>query len=99
MNLSLKAVNYTNSLAAIDISSSEEFFLSVLYLMSVKFFNEIVLIYSLKMYKFSSNIGMNNLGAVLWENVGCLTVVYIICYFSMWKGVKTSGKVSQIFRI
>ncbi len=48
-----------------------------------------------KMYQFTSKIGIDNLGNVLWENVACLTVVYIICYFSMWKGVKTSGKVVQ----
>jgi hypothetical protein len=51
--------------------------------------------FSNKMYQFTSKIGIDNLGNVLWENVACLTVVYIICYFSMWKGVKTSGKVIQ----
>jgi hypothetical protein len=45
------------------------------------------------MYGLSSEIGISNLGDILWENVGCLALIYIICYFSMWKGVKTSGKV------
>lgn len=25
--------------------------------------------------------------------VACLLVVYLICYFSLWKGISTSGKV------
>jgi solute carrier family 6 dopamine transporter-like protein 3 len=45
------------------------------------------------MYNFSDGIGMENLGSILWENVSCLFIIYIICYFSMWKGVQTSGKV------
>ncbi|RNA05089.1 sodium-dependent noradrenaline transporter [Brachionus plicatilis] len=46
-----------------------------------------------RMYRFSDNLGMDNFGSILWENVGCLLLIYIICYFSMWKGVQTSGKV------
>lgn len=49
------------------------------------------------MYKFQNNTGMDNLGNILWENVGCLFIIYIICYFSMWKGVQTSGKVDFFF--
>ena len=49
------------------------------------------------MYRFENNtdgpINMDNLGAILWFNVACLLITYIICYFSMWKGVQTSGKV------
>ena len=48
------------------------------------------------MYQFTESTGMENLGPIIWENFICLTVVYIICYFSMWKGVKTSGKVSDV---
>ncbi|CAF0752641.1 unnamed protein product [Brachionus calyciflorus] len=46
-----------------------------------------------RMYRFSEEHGMDNFGSILWENVGCLFLIYIICYFSMWKGVQTSGKV------
>lgn len=49
------------------------------------------------MYKFDKDIGMHNLGSVLWENVFCLFIIYIVCYFSMWKGVQTSGKVGLTF--
>jgi solute carrier family 6 (neurotransmitter transporter, dopamine) member 3 len=45
------------------------------------------------MYTMTQGIGMENLGSLLWQNVLCLMLVYIICYFSMWKGVQTSGKV------
>ena len=45
------------------------------------------------MYKFDANTGIDNLGNLLSENIGCLCLIYLICYFSMWKGVQTSGKV------
>lgn len=34
-----------------------------------------------------------NLGDINWEIVACVLIVYIICYFSLWKGIKMSGKV------
>ncbi|XP_046611830.1 sodium-dependent dopamine transporter [Neodiprion virginianus] len=37
--------------------------------------------------------GLHDLGAVKWDIALCLLVVYIICYFSLWKGISTSGKV------
>uniref|UniRef100_A0A914H1C4 Transporter n=1 Tax=Globodera rostochiensis TaxID=31243 RepID=A0A914H1C4_GLORO len=36
---------------------------------------------------------IGQLGAINWEIVVCLLIVYIICYFSLWKGIKMSGKV------
>lgn len=45
------------------------------------------------MYAFSLDLGMDNFGKLLYENIFCLFVIYIVCYFSMWKGVQTSGKV------
>ncbi|KAL3079076.1 hypothetical protein niasHS_014858 [Heterodera schachtii] len=36
---------------------------------------------------------VGQLGPINWEIVACLFVVYIICYFSLWKGIKMSGKV------
>lgn len=38
--------------------------------------------------------GIDNLGSVNWEMVACVVLVYLICYFSLWKGIKMSGKVS-----
>ena len=37
--------------------------------------------------------GIDDLGAPRWQLVLCLLAVFTILYFSLWKGVKTSGKV------
>ncbi|OWF40286.1 sodium-dependent dopamine transporter-like [Mizuhopecten yessoensis] len=37
--------------------------------------------------------GIFEAGAVQWQIVLCLLGVYVICYFSLWKGISTSGKV------
>uniref|UniRef100_A0AAQ4S267 Transporter n=1 Tax=Gasterosteus aculeatus aculeatus TaxID=481459 RepID=A0AAQ4S267_GASAC len=37
--------------------------------------------------------GINDLGLPRWELTLCLVVVVFILYFSLWKGVKSSGKV------
>ncbi|XP_072047524.1 sodium-dependent dopamine transporter-like isoform X2 [Amphiura filiformis] len=42
--------------------------------------------------KHMSN-GVEDLGGIVWELTLCLLAVYLICYFSMWKGIKGSGKV------
>ncbi|CAG9535602.1 unnamed protein product [Cercopithifilaria johnstoni] len=36
---------------------------------------------------------LSNLGSLNWEMVFCLLLVYIICYFSLWKGIRMSGKI------
>ncbi|MBN3299939.1 SC6A3 protein, partial [Amia calva] len=40
--------------------------------------------------------GINDLGLPRWQLTLCLVVVIVILYFSLWKGVKTSGKVVWI---
>ncbi|XP_067905579.1 sodium-dependent noradrenaline transporter [Heterodontus francisci] len=40
--------------------------------------------------------GIHNLGLPRWQLSLCLLAVVIILYFSLWKGVKTSGKVVWI---
>ncbi|GFO44261.1 hypothetical protein PoB_007076600, partial [Plakobranchus ocellatus] len=37
--------------------------------------------------------GFMDLGELRWELVACLAGVFVICYFSMWKGILVSGKV------
>ncbi|KAG1672550.1 Sodium-dependent dopamine transporter [Nymphon striatum] len=43
--------------------------------------------------QISNSDGIDDLGTVRWEIALCLLAVYLICYFSMWKGITTSGKV------
>uniref|UniRef100_A0AAX7TJW1 Transporter n=1 Tax=Astatotilapia calliptera TaxID=8154 RepID=A0AAX7TJW1_ASTCA len=40
--------------------------------------------------------GIDNLGRPRWQLTSCLAVVIVLLYFSLWKGVKTSGKVVWI---
>lgn len=37
--------------------------------------------------------GIHDLGEIKWDMALCLLAVYLICYFSLWKGISTSGKV------
>lgn len=41
--------------------------------------------------------GLHDLGPIKWDMALCLLAVYIICYFSLWKGISTSGKVCDYF--
>ncbi|XP_035491134.2 sodium- and chloride-dependent GABA transporter 2 [Scophthalmus maximus] len=38
--------------------------------------------------------GIEELGSVRWELAVCLLVSWVFCYFCIWKGVRSSGKVS-----
>lgn len=35
----------------------------------------------------------NNLGKIKWELALSLFIVFIVVYFALWKGIKSSGKV------
>nr|XP_046264542.1 sodium- and chloride-dependent GABA transporter 2-like [Scatophagus argus] len=37
--------------------------------------------------------GIEEMGSIRWDLVGCLLLSWIVCYFCIWKGVKSSGKV------
>ncbi|KAL0173889.1 hypothetical protein M9458_029857, partial [Cirrhinus mrigala] len=37
--------------------------------------------------------GLHQLGWVSWQLALCLLFIFTVVYFSIWKGVKTSGKV------
>ncbi|XP_054451911.1 sodium- and chloride-dependent betaine transporter-like [Anoplopoma fimbria] len=37
--------------------------------------------------------GIEELGSVRWELALCLLACWVFCYFSIWKGVRSSGKV------
>lgn len=37
---------------------------------------------------------LDKLGPVSWKLALCLVAIWVICYFCVWKGVKSTGKVS-----
>ncbi|XP_068595153.1 sodium- and chloride-dependent GABA transporter 2-like [Brachionichthys hirsutus] len=37
--------------------------------------------------------GIHDLGSLNWDLVICLAIAWVMCYFSIWKGVKSTGKV------
>jgi solute carrier family 6 (neurotransmitter transporter, dopamine) member 3 len=53
---------------------------------SSEYFNRYIL-------EIHESSGIDDLGMIKWEMAICLLIVYLICYFSLWKGISTSGKV------
>ncbi|XP_055603109.1 sodium-dependent dopamine transporter [Uranotaenia lowii] len=53
---------------------------------AAEYFNHYIL-------ELNKSAGLHDLGAIKWDMAVCLLVVYLICYFSLWKGISTSGKV------
>ncbi|XP_033934348.2 sodium- and chloride-dependent GABA transporter 3-like [Pseudochaenichthys georgianus] len=39
--------------------------------------------------------GIEELGGVQWEVLLCLLAVWVVCYFCVWKGVRSTGKYFQ----
>lgn len=38
--------------------------------------------------------GLNRIGPIKWSLALCVMAVFILVYFSLWKGVRSTGKVS-----
>uniref|UniRef100_A0A674MI44 Transporter n=1 Tax=Takifugu rubripes TaxID=31033 RepID=A0A674MI44_TAKRU len=49
--------------------------------------------YTRNVLELHKSSGLKNLGGVRWQLMLCLFLIFTIVYFSLWKGVKTSGKV------
>jgi solute carrier family 6 GABA transporter-like protein 6/8/11/12/13 len=40
--------------------------------------------------------GIDNFGTMRWELLACLAVAWVLVYFCLWKGIKSSGKVVYV---
>lgn len=43
--------------------------------------------------------GIDHVGGLQWELVACLAIVWIICFFCIWKGIKSTGKSAYIIAL
>ena len=46
------------------------------------------------MLETEKSSGIDDIGAIKWELCLCLMGVMVIIYFALWRGIKSSGKVS-----
>ncbi|XP_012272981.1 sodium-dependent dopamine transporter [Orussus abietinus] len=68
-------------------ASLEDYGNSTIYTSAAQeYFNRAIL-------ELHQSAGLHDLGAIKWDIALCLLIVYLICYFSLWKGISTSGKV------
>ncbi|RLV99777.1 hypothetical protein DV515_00009395 [Chloebia gouldiae] len=49
--------------------------------------------YTRKVLEIQKSGGLDDIGGIRWQLLLCLFLIFTIVYFSLWKGVKTSGKV------
>lgn len=43
--------------------------------------------------------GLQDLGGISWQLTLCIMLIFVVIYFSIWKGVKTSGKVRRTLAV
>lgn len=48
-----------------------------------------------KVLEIQKSGGLYDVGGIHWQLLLCLFLIFTIVYFSLWKGVKTSGKVRK----
>ena len=58
-------------------------------------FNICLFIFRFGLLELNHSKGIDDLGRIKWDIALCLLLVYLICYFSLWKGISTSGKVTM----
>ncbi|XP_062822633.1 sodium-dependent serotonin transporter-like [Anolis carolinensis] len=51
--------------------------------------------YTRKVLALQGSNGLDDVGEIRWQLLLCLFLIFAIVYFSLWKGVKTSGKVGD----
>ncbi|GCC32759.1 solute carrier family 6 member 4a isoform X1 [Chiloscyllium punctatum] len=49
--------------------------------------------YIRQVLQVNKSSGLDDLGGICWQLALCLFLIFVVVYFSIWKGVKTSGKV------
>lgn len=50
--------------------------------------------YARHLTEIHRSTGLEDLGSIKWELLGCLFLVFVSVYFALWKGIKSAGKVS-----
>lgn len=43
--------------------------------------------------------GIDNVGGIQWELAICLAIVWIICFFCIWKGIKSTGNSAYVIAL
>nr|XP_045362864.1 sodium-dependent dopamine transporter [Camelus bactrianus] len=69
----------------------------ILISLYVGFFYNVIIAWALRgVLHLHESHGIDDLGPPRWQLASCLVLVIVLLYFSLWKGVKTSGKVVWI---
>lgn len=55
-----------------------------------------VLFFRRKVLEMHLSDGVDNLGTMRWPLVLSVLVVFVLVYFSLWKGVRSTGKVHNL---
>lgn len=42
---------------------------------------------------------INEVGGIQWELAFCLVIVWVVCFFCIWKGIKSTGKAAYIIAL
>lgn len=70
--------------------------LYIYYLMIFFIFNKLCSFFRRKVLEMHLADGVDYIGPVKWSLALCLLAVFLLVYFSLWKGVRSTGKVAQL---